>query len=1310
MKKLFENIKTFCNKQYLVVKLFMKKLFENIKAFCSKNRLAVGLIALLFVAVVITSITVPIAVGRGKALEEIEIAALPAKTEYIERQELDTSGIKVVAKYLNGKKEEINDFSVDKTVLKLGDNLVTVSHTQKGIVKTATFVVTATERSVSHILVTTQPTERSYIENTYFDPTGIIVTAVYDNGETVVITDYTYDKTERLAATDKSVIISYTEKGVTKTAAVSITVSTKRMTGIEVTALPLKIAYSERQLFDLTGLVVSAIYNNGEAILVTGYTIDKIGQLTTGDIIVTISYSEDNITKTATISITVLARQLDGIIVSSLPTKTTYVEHTYFDRTGLVITAHYDNGESETIADYLIDKSLLVIGDDTVTITYSEAEIEKTITFAIAVVARSLSAIEITAQPNNLVYSERTYFDPTGLEITAVYDNEETEVVTEYYYDKVGALQTSDSNVVVSYNERNITKTATVSITVNSRQVTSLEIALQPMKLSYLEGALFDPTGLVIKVYFDNGEEAFVSGWDYDKKGALSATDTLITVTYDGITATVDITVTPKILTAIMASSLPQKIVYVEGEYFDFLGLEIYASYANAESELIIGWDYNKKEPLTTTDNQVIISYTLHSVTKTITIGIAVMTALSQDPEQKLINDVLSLLPPINEFTADDLDAIDYVLSLLDNAQNLTSEQQALKDELETKKQEIADNLPPESENEYNVAYALFGELYFGDISYGGNTTTYKNSGGAVALNNATSAIAESQGYVFVGWQLDGVTVTTLSNITEDVTVYAVFKLTATTNIVFKDYDSSTELLTLTGIIRTSEYDVELNSIASVIYSVKGILPIAYYNADKVRVSAADLSVGASITVFVKTATSRELHLANADSITLSWVFTFTDDDGTQEASKTPSVGIVFAVPVGATVTMRALHANISDILVDGVSKGTNINNITVQAVFVLPNGEYAASVTFATALSDIITISFIGYNQSEFVYPSSWNGIIAAADLEMLAFIYDEASTNYLIVYTIVGTDYYFADLAGYGFSGDTTVWVNRIYNRFTLTVVYANGTERFNNLVGKQTLQNALSGYSEEATELLFKIIDNGLLYLDAALQNGVNSVDLLAGILRDNITVYSDWEKPLPQLPTEPTFDSVDYSDCDFVGTWNSLFNKSGDILSSELTLSADGTYLYKTLVNGTLSVNISGIYRIENGELAIKTLVYQYDYLLLSADDLDINVMFASDKLLSVTFIKLTGSTVTYLDHTMTCGNIKPANYYGSDFIGTHENNGITIELLANGTANIIYQDVSVVVSYRVTDDKQLYIFSNGVFGTGEIADFFGGNEL
>jgi hypothetical protein len=263
------------------------------------------------------------------------------------------------------------------------------------------FAVTAVERSLASIGVRTPPKKTAYIENTYFEPEGLEVRAFYDNGEAESVTGYTYDKTEKLTVGDSRVTITYAEKGVTKTASVSITVAARKLAGITVATPPTKLLYSENALFDPTGLALTATYDNGETAVITEYSIDKTGALSLTDTAVTISYREGGITKTAIVNITVTARILTGLTLTTAPNKTAYAERTYFDPTGLVLTASYNNGDTAVVTGYSYDlDGLLEIGDNVVIIAYTEGEATFSVEVGIEVAARSLTAIEITGAPN----------------------------------------------------------------------------------------------------------------------------------------------------------------------------------------------------------------------------------------------------------------------------------------------------------------------------------------------------------------------------------------------------------------------------------------------------------------------------------------------------------------------------------------------------------------------------------------------------------------------------------------------------------------------------------------------------------------------------------------------------------------------------------------------------------------------------------------------------------------------------------------------------------------------------------------------
>lgn len=81
----------------------------------------------------------------------------------------------------------------------------------------------------------------------------------------------------------------------------------KEVSSIAVTTAPTKVAYTEGETFDATGMVVTATYTDNTTATVTNYTVTPSGALATTDTAVTISYTSGGATKTATQAITVTA-------------------------------------------------------------------------------------------------------------------------------------------------------------------------------------------------------------------------------------------------------------------------------------------------------------------------------------------------------------------------------------------------------------------------------------------------------------------------------------------------------------------------------------------------------------------------------------------------------------------------------------------------------------------------------------------------------------------------------------------------------------------------------------------------------------------------------------------------------------------------------------------------------------------------------------------------------------------------------------------------------------------------------------------
>ena len=162
------------------------------------------------------------------------------------------------------------------------------------------------------IAITTPPTKTTYTQGETFDPAGMVVTATYSNGATLKCTGYSYEPNTPLADGTTKVTIRYTEGGVTKTAEQTITVI-HRLTKIEITAQPTKKVYDYGDSFQSAGMVVKATYSDGATANVTGYSCSPATLNTVGTQTITVSYTERNVTKTATTSVTVNRKTISTV-------------------------------------------------------------------------------------------------------------------------------------------------------------------------------------------------------------------------------------------------------------------------------------------------------------------------------------------------------------------------------------------------------------------------------------------------------------------------------------------------------------------------------------------------------------------------------------------------------------------------------------------------------------------------------------------------------------------------------------------------------------------------------------------------------------------------------------------------------------------------------------------------------------------------------------------------------------------------------------------------------------------------------------
>ncbi len=235
----------------------------------------------------------------------------------------------------------------------------------------------------SGVAVTNQPQKTTYFIGENFDPAGMVVTATYADKTTENVTAACTFTPQTMAAGTKSVTVTYKRAGITKTATVAVAV--RVLDRIAVTTAPSKTAYKYGETFNKAGMVVTAHYTDGQSRTVSGYTYSPTGALNMSSTTITISYSEGGVTKTTTQAITV-ARVLSSIEITTPPSRTAYFSGETFNKAGMVVTARYNDGGSQTVTGYTYSPTgALSQGNTTITVSYSEGGVTKTTTQAITV-------------------------------------------------------------------------------------------------------------------------------------------------------------------------------------------------------------------------------------------------------------------------------------------------------------------------------------------------------------------------------------------------------------------------------------------------------------------------------------------------------------------------------------------------------------------------------------------------------------------------------------------------------------------------------------------------------------------------------------------------------------------------------------------------------------------------------------------------------------------------------------------------------------------------------------------------------------
>ena len=466
-----------------------------------------------------------------RTLQEIRVVK-PDRVSYIEGQALDLTGGKLQIIYMS-EDHYTEEIPLDLSMVngfdsnRLGKQEISVTYGGK----TTVFTVDVAKKSLTGIEITRPPVNMQYLEGETLELDGMEVTGYYNNGTSVIVTDYAisgYDSTPGI----KTITVTYDGKSAT----FEVTVKAKSLTEIKVTKEPTKLGYLEGNEFDPTGMEVTAYYDNGASEVIAGYAISGYDS-TPGVKRLTVTYGG----KTAALEVTVRGKALVSIAVTKNPDQMTYVEGTALDTTGMELTLVFDNGTKEVLATGWTE-----------TYDFSqpgrqEVRIDcrgKTTTLTVMVLSKTLTGIAVSRLPNKLTYIEGNAFSAAGMEVTAYYDNNTSEIVTDRVtiqgYDSAPGVKT----MAISYQG----KEASFTVTVEAKKPVSIAWKAKPNKTVYFVGEELSLSGAVILIRYNNGttaEQKLEGSWGADQYNPNQIGTQTISIRYQE-TPPISFTVTVK--------------------------------------------------------------------------------------------------------------------------------------------------------------------------------------------------------------------------------------------------------------------------------------------------------------------------------------------------------------------------------------------------------------------------------------------------------------------------------------------------------------------------------------------------------------------------------------------------------------------------------------------------------------------------------------------------------------------------------------------------------------------------------------------
>ena len=257
-------------------------------------------------------------------------------------------------------------------------------------------------RSIWNVQMQSPPTKTIYTADETFDPAGMLLQVIYDNGETESVEPVDYSKQEWNVGT---CLVNVTYCGYAFP--IQVTVAKGKPETAEILTNPNRLTYSVGETLDLTGMTLRIKYTGGVTEMVTeGFTASVATLTRVGTTRVTVYYEGIICGR---VSVKTVQRSLAGISIQTPATKTIYTVGETLDTKGLTLSLQYSDGSAETISSgFTAQADLSEVGTHTVAVTYAVND------------ASYAAAYNVTVLPQPKLYAQTVTAQEDGEAVVAV--------------------------------------------------------------------------------------------------------------------------------------------------------------------------------------------------------------------------------------------------------------------------------------------------------------------------------------------------------------------------------------------------------------------------------------------------------------------------------------------------------------------------------------------------------------------------------------------------------------------------------------------------------------------------------------------------------------------------------------------------------------------------------------------------------------------------------------------------------------------------------------------------------------------------